>query len=994
MELTRIISAQMLKSPLELAAQEVMQALGDAEQRFEQQPSAQNGFTVAHLKGKLELALQAARSAPGDQLAEMPNFHELTRHHIGFASGENPLVTRQPERKEQRKVPRKVRPVTPEPDPEESEEELPDVSDAIAAFQAQKKLVDLADLKNSEVSTWRLKLQNSRINDAANEKMALSIVQLQVDFAKKQIGDAKIRKQQAADARVAEKQRIKEAADHQLVEVQRRIDKIELERRRRIRAGCALPTDAEPFDVVAHIPELLAREAEEEKEAERKAEENLAQTKADKLVEREVQRLIAMRKRAKTADKVFEQAVAEHERLSNEAEIDSKRLKGIIKVKDKQRFAMPDQIEADNKEHTERVIESTRLVDAKAAEVEVLEAELARRSDNVSQLRRGHSNGKDKFAEMNDAFLKWQPKAKKRIQQLTLASGKIDRNLRTQRAEMGRKKKSKGGGGVPLVIAMLQAEIEKDQNESEALLNQRVALEAELELREETNKNRFTDALANAQTKEKNTNMQLSDRTSELQKLQATLDVDKATAAAARKGADTEFQKVLDDRTTAMEQMVLVKSKMAQSKKYKKTSYEANHETRRLWGEVRQAEKLLSPEARILLEEYDKQQAPEQEVVVERPETPKVRIRISLADYAEQCVGEAYADGTKGGMDTAGSVEVPVLRRADSDFGVRVSDAKSLALSDHDFEQTRPSTRQRNWRIEFKIKYEQEANEKLRQENVKLRVLAQHRVVEESAAAVLHHQSLIQNKCIKERQFDELCEAKRIMQQEQARIDAIPHAARGTWKKSRAELLHDQKLEIRRRREAQEATGPGYGKVTKVWSGYKGQGSLAATVPLPKRPGSRALSRQRSRQVSRGGQRRLQVASGPKLAPLDETTAVEPPKSPDHGASSKPSAVPKGGAKKNLWDLDRARTPLDIFNNNQFNRLLMHRTLRKGPSVHWALRSICTPGGSAVALGHNTDSNIANDKPHEACYTVWKPSKSCGAGPTGLTSGSILRSFR
>ena len=44
------------------------------------------------------------------------------------------------------------------------------------------------------------------------------------------------------------------------------------------------------------------------------AEENLAQTKADKLVEREVQRLIAMRKRAKTADKVFEQAVAEHER--------------------------------------------------------------------------------------------------------------------------------------------------------------------------------------------------------------------------------------------------------------------------------------------------------------------------------------------------------------------------------------------------------------------------------------------------------------------------------------------------------------------------------------------------------------------------------------------------------------------------------------------------------------------------------------------------------
>ena len=90
--------------------------------------------------------------------------------------------------------------------------------------------------------------------------------------------------------------------------------------------------------------------------------------------------------------------------MSNEAEIDSKRLKGVIKVKTKQRFAMPDQIEADNKEHTERVIESTRLVrialavtasedqrsahqvDAKAAEVEVLEAELARRSDNVSQL--------------------------------------------------------------------------------------------------------------------------------------------------------------------------------------------------------------------------------------------------------------------------------------------------------------------------------------------------------------------------------------------------------------------------------------------------------------------------------------------------------------------------------------------------------------------------------------------------------------------------------
>ena len=43
-----------------------------------------------------------------------------------------------------------------------------------------------------------------------------------------------------------------------------------------------------------------------------------------------------------------------------------------------------------------------------------------------------------------------------------------------------------------------------------------------------------------------------------------------------------------------------------------------------------QAEKLLSPEALVLLEEYDKQQEPE-EVVVERPETPKVRIRISLA---------------------------------------------------------------------------------------------------------------------------------------------------------------------------------------------------------------------------------------------------------------------------------------------------------------------------------------------------------------------------
>ena len=105
------------------------------------------------------------------------------------------------------------------------------------------------------------------------------------------------------------------------------------------------------------------------------------------------------------------------------------------------------------------------------------------------------------------------------------------------------------------------------------------------------------------------------------------------------------------------------------------------------------------------------------------------------------------------------------------------------------------------WRIEFKIKHEQETNEKLRQEKVKLRVLAQHRVVEESAAAVLHHQRLIQNKCMKERQFDELCEAKQIMQQEQARIAAISHAARGAWRKSQAELLHDQKLEIRRRRE-------------------------------------------------------------------------------------------------------------------------------------------------------------------------------------------------
>ena len=67
-----------------------------------------------------------------------------------------------------------------------------------------------------------------------------------------------------------------------------------------------------------------------------------------------------------------------------------------------------------------------------------------------------------------------------------------------------------------------------------------------------------------------------------------------------------------------------------------------------------------------------------------------------LQDYAEECVGEAYADGTKGGMATAGSVEVPVLKRADSDFGVRVSDTKSLTLSDRDFERTRPSTRQRN----------------------------------------------------------------------------------------------------------------------------------------------------------------------------------------------------------------------------------------------------------------------------------------------------------
>ena len=268
MELTRIISAQMLKSPLELAAQEVMHALGDAELQFERQPTAQNGFKVAHLKGKLELALQAARSAPGDQLAEMANFHELTRHHIGLASGENPLVTRQPERKEQRKMPRKLRPVTPEP--EEPEEEPPDATDAIAAFQAQKKLVDLADLKNSEVNTWRLKLQTSRINDAANEKKALSIVQLQVDFAKKQIADAKHRKKESEEARAAQKQRIKEAADQQLAETQRRIDKIELERRRRIRAGCALPSDAEPFDVVAHIPELLAREAQEQKDGERK----------------------------------------------------------------------------------------------------------------------------------------------------------------------------------------------------------------------------------------------------------------------------------------------------------------------------------------------------------------------------------------------------------------------------------------------------------------------------------------------------------------------------------------------------------------------------------------------------------------------------------------------------------------------------------------------------------------------------------------------------
>ena len=44
------------------------------------------------------------------------------------------------------------------------------------------------------------------------------------------------------------------------------------------------------------------------------AEENLAQTKADKLVEREVQRLIAMRKRAKAVDKKLEQELAEHER--------------------------------------------------------------------------------------------------------------------------------------------------------------------------------------------------------------------------------------------------------------------------------------------------------------------------------------------------------------------------------------------------------------------------------------------------------------------------------------------------------------------------------------------------------------------------------------------------------------------------------------------------------------------------------------------------------
>ena len=44
------------------------------------------------------------------------------------------------------------------------------------------------------------------------------------------------------------------------------------------------------------------------------AEENLAQTKADKLVEREVQRLVAMRKRAKAVDKKLEHELAEHER--------------------------------------------------------------------------------------------------------------------------------------------------------------------------------------------------------------------------------------------------------------------------------------------------------------------------------------------------------------------------------------------------------------------------------------------------------------------------------------------------------------------------------------------------------------------------------------------------------------------------------------------------------------------------------------------------------
>ena len=44
------------------------------------------------------------------------------------------------------------------------------------------------------------------------------------------------------------------------------------------------------------------------------AEENLAQTKADKLVEREVQRLIAMRKRAKAADKKLEHELVEQER--------------------------------------------------------------------------------------------------------------------------------------------------------------------------------------------------------------------------------------------------------------------------------------------------------------------------------------------------------------------------------------------------------------------------------------------------------------------------------------------------------------------------------------------------------------------------------------------------------------------------------------------------------------------------------------------------------